>query len=302
MGRGGITVLMTTRNGAAFVDAQLRSIAAQIDPPAALIVSDDGSTDDTCAIIRAFGARARFPVRLVHGPKQGVALNFLSLLAHAPDGPVALADQDDVWWPAKLARAHAMLSSQTHAPALYTARRVVTDAQLRPLYSSPKLRRAPGFANALVQNIAPANTIVLNRAAARLARAASTDVDVPPPFHDWWLYQLVAGADGKILTDDATVIYYRQHGRNLFGAGQGGLGRLGRLKMFADGTYGRWVRDQARALSASAHRLSPAAADLLHDIKSAPYDRALPVGRFKLYRQHPAEQLLLRGAALFGRL
>ncbi len=297
-----ITVLMTTRNGAKFIGAQLASIAAQISPPAMLMVSDDGSTDATHEIIGRFRKRARFPLHLTEGPGKGAAQNFLHLLGQAPDGPVALADQDDVWWPAKLARAGGMLAPYSDRPALYTARRVVTDAQLRPLYCSPPLRRRPDFANAIVQNIAPGNTIVLNRAAARLARAASAEVGASPPFHDWWLYQLISGVGGAVVTDRAPVIYYRQHGGNLFGAGHGLPERLRRLKILADGTYGGWIRDQARALCASSHRLTPDAAGIVQSIADAPPGRALPFGRFNLYRQHPAEQFAMRCAARLGRL
>ena len=39
--------------------------------------------------------------------------------------------------------------------------------------------------------------------------------------HDWWL-TLVASLRGKIVTIPDGLIYYRQHGRNVFGAGPGG--------------------------------------------------------------------------------
>ena len=52
-----ITILMASYNGAAHIGAQLESLAAQSHRDWRLIVSDDGSSDATCAIVEAFAAR-----------------------------------------------------------------------------------------------------------------------------------------------------------------------------------------------------------------------------------------------------
>ena len=109
-----IAVLMATCNGAAHLAEQLESLAAQKLPPGLLVVSDDGSTDATRAILAGFAAaHPALTVRLGEGPRKGSALNFLSLIlgldADAVD-LVAISDQDDVWLPAKLGRAAAALA------------------------------------------------------------------------------------------------------------------------------------------------------------------------------------------------
>ena len=104
MAQDSVTIVMATRNGAAHLAEQLDSIARQTHADWSLFVSDDGSTDDTKRILADF-ARSH-PVTVVDGPRKGAAANFLSALCHPdlPLGTIALADQDDIWLPGKLAR------------------------------------------------------------------------------------------------------------------------------------------------------------------------------------------------------
>ena len=56
---------MTTYNGGRFLDEQLASIAAQTRQPTELVICDDGSVDDTAAIVERFAAQCPFEVRFV---------------------------------------------------------------------------------------------------------------------------------------------------------------------------------------------------------------------------------------------
>ena len=118
-----VRILLATWNGAAHLSEQLDSYLAQDHGNWALWVSDDGSDDGTWEILEDF--RAAHPdreIRLLRGPGQGAAANFLSLLTHPelPPGPVALSDQDDVWKPCRLSRGLAAVHVDA-GPALYGA-------------------------------------------------------------------------------------------------------------------------------------------------------------------------------------
>ncbi len=291
-----ITVLMATCNGAAYLEQQLRSITIQSRPPTQLIISDDGSTDDTPDILARFINNAPFPVTTITGPQKGVAQNMLALQALAPQGYVAFADQDDVWMPDKLARSVEALSKiPANRPALYTARRIITDADMNPKGITKPLRRSPGFANALVQNIAPGNTIMLNPTALALAQSAAGELTThTPPYHDWWLYQLVTGTGGKVIFDPRPTLYYRQHKGNYLGAGKGISKRLQRLKALFDGTYHGWLMAQAQALECSSDRLTAEARDQLALFLQALNGTARIRHPIRVYRQSFPEQVLLR--------
>jgi glycosyltransferase involved in cell wall biosynthesis len=85
----------------------LDSVLAQTLAPAALIVVDDGSTDDTAARVEEWIATKRpsFPARLVRQPNQGAAVARNQGAAEAAECDVlAFLDSDDLWPPDYLRR------------------------------------------------------------------------------------------------------------------------------------------------------------------------------------------------------
>ena len=213
-------VLMATYNGAAFLEEQLRSLRNQTDTKWVLITRDDHSTDSTTDILDSF-AMACEPgqvVRIPSGPARlGFLGNFLTLLASAPVGArYAFCDQDDVWLPNKLMRAsQALRGYRPDTPMLYCSRQAIVDADLRPSGLSLDMKRSPSLGNALVQNIATGNTVVMNASAQRAI------LEVRPPsksFHDWWSYLVVAATGGHIIYDPSPSILYRQHRENSVGS------------------------------------------------------------------------------------
>ena len=87
---------------------------------------------------------------------------------------MAFSDQDDVWLPDRLARGVAALGGHS-GPALYCSRTWITDERLESRRLSAPRPRSLGFRNALVQNVASGNTILLNAAAADLVRDAAAE-------------------------------------------------------------------------------------------------------------------------------
>jgi len=99
-----ISIAMCTYNGQQFLQRQLDSFAAQTFPPQELVVCDDGSTDDTLAIVARFAERAQFPVRIFRNSHNlGPAKNFEQAINLCGGDLIALSDQDDEWYPGKLA-------------------------------------------------------------------------------------------------------------------------------------------------------------------------------------------------------
>jgi hypothetical protein len=140
------TVVMATYNGAKYLAQQLASLQQQVAPPVRLIISDDGSADDTKEISAAFARQAAFEVVLVDGPQQGYAENFWSAARLADTRYLAWADQDDVWHPQKIQKCVAALRESAADFVAHAA--AVVDSELRPLgrslppYRSTRVLRA----------------------------------------------------------------------------------------------------------------------------------------------------------------
>lgn len=307
-----ITILMAVYNGAAYLEEQLDSIAAQTHPTWQIIASDDGSTDSSRTVLADVAHRwagtGTGKLEVVQGPRQGAAENFMSLLRHAQGQDpaprwIAFSDQDDIWLPDKLARAQAALPADV--PALYCGRTWIMDPQMTRRRLSAPRPRAPGFRNALVQNIASGNTILLNPAASAMVLEAATRVG-PVVVHDWWVYQLITGAGGRVIHDDTPVLLYRQHAGNEIGANDTLRARLKRIRQLLQGDFRDWNRINIAALYATPDMLNAQNLQILgafDELAKRPLGpRLAALGRLGLYRQSTPSTVALWVAAVLGKL
>lgn len=101
---------MCTYNGEKWVRQQLNSLLQQTLPPAELVVCDDGSSDCTLDIIRQFSLDAPFNVRFYQNQVNlNYAVNFLNGIKLTSHRYVAFCDQDDIWYPDKIALSYSVL-------------------------------------------------------------------------------------------------------------------------------------------------------------------------------------------------
>ncbi len=253
-----VAILLCTFNGARFLPEQLESYLAQSYKNWSLWVSDDGSRDETLPILRNF--KARHPDREVHlvkGPRQGLGANFLSLLCRlsVPASYVALSDQDDVWFPEKLARGIKMLEERGKGrPTLYAAGYQHVDHALCPIEGRQRSIRGMRFRDALRRNRLCGATMILPPQTLELVRRVGPRA---VPFHDWWLNQLVTGVGGDILYDPRPAMLYRQHAQNALGANLGLRALLSRIGMVANGEYRQWLSTNHALLDNIWYELEP---------------------------------------------
>jgi glycosyltransferase involved in cell wall biosynthesis len=94
-----VSVLVPVRDGARYLADALDSVLDQDPAPREVIAVDDGSTDDTPSVLRAYEAS----VRVLHQPASGQAAALNRGVAAATGAWLAFLDADDTWTPGALA-------------------------------------------------------------------------------------------------------------------------------------------------------------------------------------------------------
>lgn len=302
-----VAILLSTYNGEAYLHEQLRSFEAQSHPYWRIFWRDDGSNDGTRAIMTQFIARVgEMRCREIgsHKERLGIQKSFFSLLKAAQDYPfLAFADQDDVWLPEKVARALQYLQRVAEGrPALYCARQIIVDKNLRPLRWSPTFRPDVSLLSCLTQNIATGCTILLNQSAAHLIAQTRPPED---SLHDWWSYIVVTTAGGDVFFDNVPCILYRQHEKNAVGGRSVGF-RIWRALHKRPASVLGVIDAHAKAVNDSVPNVSSIARENLLALERALRGTVWARLRFvltgRLRRQRLLESLLLNLWVLGGRI
>lgn len=233
-----ISVCMATYNGGKFIREQLESILSQLPTDAEVIVADDGSTDDTLAIVNSFDDGR---IRVLPAEKHlGVIYNYERALQASKGEFIFLADQDDIWLPGKAEKVLA---------ALKDADLVIHDAwMLRPSEPSGsswvrtgKLSDIRPYRSGVAanwwKNRYTGNCIAFRRLV--LGKAFPFPKNLP--MHDQWL-GLVVEKFFRVSYVAETLIEYRQHSDNATHIGRSPAGVFQKIK---------WRFDLARALFSS---------------------------------------------------
>ena len=205
MGRKSISVCMATYNGSKYVKEQLDSILNQLDAYDEVIISDDGSTDNTMEIIKSFNDER---IRLYSNCFHNLNLNFEFTLKQASGEYIFLSDQDDVWLPGKVEEMLVALENHSLACSDCFVVNSNLDIISSSLYRTTKKIKT-GFWN---------NFVICNYIGCCMAfRRSLLDKALPFPkgliCHDVWL-GLVAEAFGTPVFINKQLIKYRRHSNN----------------------------------------------------------------------------------------
>lgn len=207
-----ISVCMASLNGAKYIAEQIDSILLQLNSGDELIVSDDGSTDDTIAIIKSYqDSRIRLIQNNFSG---GVAKNFETSLKISKGDFIFLADQDDVWVPAKIK----VMLHQLKYYDLVISDCLMMDHALKT--KSGSFFSANNSGRGLIRNIFRNSYMGCCMAFNRklLNRALPFPKDIP--IHDFWI-GLIGEMYFKVHFMPEVLVYHRRHSSNASSTGEG---------------------------------------------------------------------------------
>jgi glycosyltransferase involved in cell wall biosynthesis len=220
-----VEVLLATYNGGQFLRAQIDSILSQDYENLRVLARDDGSSDDTVAILHEYEKQFpdRFHVVLPSEATGSAKENFLQLMKASTSEYVCFADQDDIWLSSKVSKTmQAMVTLESRwgstTPLLVFTDLCVVDDRLTTLHESlwkqagiePKFIHS--LASVLGHNPVTGCTALINR------RLLDMSVKMPAEaaMHDSWI-ALLASAFGASAIVRAKTVLYRQHDRNVVG-------------------------------------------------------------------------------------
>lgn len=221
-----VSVALCTYNGAEFIEQQLLSILRQSMLPDEIVISDDGSTDETLRIVESVWSAHRKPnvtlTLLANDRALGVSRNFEQAVSACTGELIALSDQDDVWREDRLVVMTDQFVKNPHLRLLFTDAQLV-DADLHPLQHSlfealeisqhelSSIREGGAFATLLRRNLVTGATVVFRQDLLAQAR----------PFAEGWVHDewlaAIAAATGEIDWLPQQLVDYRQHGTNQIG-------------------------------------------------------------------------------------
>lgn len=241
-------VLLASYNGGRWIGRQIESILAQEAVAVRTVIADDGSSDETLEEIARFRPTGRVILSPPGAPTGSAAQNFLRLIRGASAAEfdfVALADQDDVWHPAKLSRACRALNSS--ASAGYSSATIAAwpDGREFTLRQTMRLRDA----DFLFEGAGQGCTFVLRADFyEKVRRFATTHEPLTREihYHDWMIYALARSWGQSWTFDPTPSVRYRQHARNDTGARASISGVRKRLTLVKRG----WYRTQLAAILA----------------------------------------------------
>jgi glycosyltransferase involved in cell wall biosynthesis len=176
--------------------------------PDELVVTDDGSTDETVAMLEQFAKVAPFAVRIVRNTKNlGFTQNFAKAISLCSGDIILLSDQDDVWLAEKVERIASAMAGNPDCWVLVHDGRIVDETlSWNGVTKMGQVRS--GFGNDTIPETGALTAI----------RRAFVPVALPIPDdvvgHDIWLHALCRAFDGRRIAIDDCLQLIRRHRSN----------------------------------------------------------------------------------------
>lgn len=204
-----ISVCVATYNGEKYIREQLDSILCNIGEDDELIISDDGSSDQTYKIAQEY-ARKYMNCKCIKGPGKGVIKNFEYALLHASGDIIFLSDQDDIWENNKVERIVKQFNNPNVLVVVHDA--IIVDGNGKMIQNSLfKIRGSRvGLLKNLIKNSYIGCCMAIRPDLLKDALPFPNDIEM----HDWWLGLISELKKGSIFIDEK-LIKYRRHGNNV---------------------------------------------------------------------------------------
>lgn len=203
-----VSIAMCTYNGERFIAQQMQSILDQTYSNLEIVVADDVSSDGTISILRRF-QQLDSRIRIIENDKNlGFVRNFQHVLQECKGDYIALADQDDVWLPSKIATMYEEIGDNL---LLYSSVSLIDDNGHMLPGEFPRANRIDGRCglSLILGNCVTGHACLIRAELLKLALPIPEGLWV----HDQWL-AIVAGSTGRMKASSQVLSLYRKHDNN----------------------------------------------------------------------------------------
>ena len=231
-----ISVAIATYNGEKYIREQLDSILNQTVVPDEIVISDDGSTDQTIKILQEIANSHQSKIHLYSdNPRHGFAYNFGYAVSHCSGDILFLCDQDDIWAPEKVERISEVYCNFPDALCVFhNAASIDSEGNpcnilfnsyvqsLADQHSYGEVVKVPGDPNCEIAASAPLINGMIMSVSKELLKTAFPFPPIPYQ-HDGWLWFCSEALDGCYYLNEI-LTSRRLHSSNTSGAGRQGFG------------------------------------------------------------------------------
>ena len=201
-----ISVVIPVYNSERYVCSAIESVLRQSHAPRKIILVDDGSTDNTPALLRSFGSA----LEVLRQNNQGVGAA-RNVGIRAADGDyVAFLDADDEWHTDKLALFSLAIKEHPGANLFFSDAIQIGPEGILLRYMSGKPRGKMTWESLLKYNWLFTSTAVVRRSAAQDVGLFRTDFQCLAGVEDWDFFIRMVRA-GPAVYVPGPWTYYRQH-------------------------------------------------------------------------------------------
>lgn len=219
-----VAVCLAGYNGMAYIAEQIESILLQRNVEIRIFISVDQSSDGTEKRLAEWALIAPRLTLLPFGRHFGSAgPNFYRLLREVDLSEfdyLSFADQDDIWHPEKLWRAHSVMTAQ-NAVGYSSNFTAFWPSGVARIVNKAWPQRTWDF---LFESAGPGCTYVLHSSLAlplqQLVRNADKSV-LRVDYHDWLTYAFARSHNYPWVIDSWSSMQYRQHAHNQIGVNAG---------------------------------------------------------------------------------
>ena len=202
-----ISVAMATYNGEKFIKEQIDSILKNLSDDDEIVISDDGSTDNTLKIINSIKDKR---IKIFEGPRAGVKKNFENAINKSNGMYIFLSDQDDIWSPNKVKTILKAFNDNNCTCIVHDC--AVVDEQMKNIIydSFFEYRKSK---NGVVSNIIKNSYIGCCMAFKAELKAIILPIPNAIEMHDQWI-GILSDMNGKSVFIRDNLLKYRRHNSN----------------------------------------------------------------------------------------